>query len=356
MPAHARNPTVSPVASVIIPYRNAADTLSACLGTLAAQEGAPPFEVVAVDNNSTDQSVRAVQNFADTHPDLPVRLAAEPTPGPAAARNTGVRAARGGLLLFTDADCLPSPGWVAEMVGHFRETPDVGAISGGIRPKAPGGVVEKFTALYTLPPHRREEIHTQYTLLTGGFQTANLGVPRAVFEKAGGFDPRLFTGEDHDLCRRIYQLGLSIRAVPDALVLHRHRTSLKGMMRQAFGYGRAHAYALRHFVPGAVIVALPWLGTLQSMRPRARVWLDLGQADKKLLLLAALAGVRPLLALLLPLYLARLALAARKRANELRVPLSVSEAAVVPLLMVLKAAALTTGRLRGGLGQRVLCF
>ncbi len=345
-----------PVASVIIPYRNAADTLPACLDALASQQAAPPFEVIAVDNNSTDASARIAHRFADTHPELPIRTLAEPTPGPSAARNAGVRAARGHLLLFTDADCLPSRGWVAEMVAHFQETPDIGAISGGIRPNAPAGAVEKFTALYTLPPHRREEIHTRYTLLTGGFQTANLGVPRAVFERAGGFDPGLFTGEDHDLCRRIYLLGLSIRAVPDAVVLHRHRTSLTGMMRQAFGYGRAHAHALRHFVPGAVIVALPWLGTFHRIESEHRVWLDLGQADKKLLLLAILALSWLPLTILPPAYLARLALSARGRARELGIPLSLVEALSIPLLMVLKAAALTAGRLRGSFRQRVLCL
>ncbi len=344
-----------PKVSVIIPFKDAAETLPACLNALAAQNNAPPWELLAVNNNSRDDSVRCALDAAKNHAGLPFRLLEEETPGPGAARNRGAREAAGELLLFTDADCLPAPDWIADMWRHYRETPEIGAISGTILPYRPRGAVHTFTSLFTLPPHHSEKIHDRFTLITGGFQTANLAVPKPVFTEIGGFLPSLFPGEDHALCQAIYASGRKIRAVPDARVHHWHRNTFGKMLRQAFGYGRVHGYELRHLVPGAFIVLLPWLGGIHRIQPGIRVWLDFSQADKKALLLLALTGLDPRLSLLLALYLLRLALNARRRARELGIPLPGTLAAAMPFLMIAKSAALTLGRIRGSLAHRVLC-
>jgi GT2 family glycosyltransferase len=341
--------------SVIIPYHNAAATLPLCLAALATQQPGFDFEIVCVDNNSTDDSATVVTRFAQEHPELTVVSVAEASPGPAAARNRGLQTARGQVLCFTDSDCIPSSTWLGELVGHLDDQPDLGAVSGCIRPYPSEQTAQKFTSLFTLPPHRHDRVHTEYGLVTGGFQTANLAVPREVLDRVGTFDARLRVAEDHDLCRRIYAQGLKILAAHDAVVRHWHRASAGGMLRQAFGYGRSHGYALRHFVAGACLVALPWAGMHGGLRPGWRVWLDLGQADKKLLLLLVAGCCWLPLLVLVPVYLLRLWAMIRARGRDLGVTVTVAEAWVMVALLLAKSAALTAGRVSGAWSNRVLC-
>ncbi|PZR66075.1 MAG: glycosyl transferase family 2, partial [Solirubrobacterales bacterium] len=96
----------APAISVVIPARDAAETLPRALEAVARQEGAPAYEVIVVDDGSRDETA------AIAH-DLGARVISADGGGPASARNAGVAEARGGLLAFTDADCVPTPGWLA---------------------------------------------------------------------------------------------------------------------------------------------------------------------------------------------------------------------------------------------------
>src|SRR3954468_3722294 len=100
-----------PVVSVVVPVRDGARVIRGCLDALTAQRGAPPYEVLVVDNGSTDTTAAAVR----AHPSAPTLLA-ESRPGSYAARNAGISAATGSILAFTDADCTPAATWLAEAV------------------------------------------------------------------------------------------------------------------------------------------------------------------------------------------------------------------------------------------------
>src|SRR4051794_40192915 len=98
----SRFPTMTDV-SIVVPTRNRADRLSALLASLAGQEG-PPFEVIVVDNASSDRTLEVVGE-ADADLDAHVRAIHLPQPlGPAVARNRGWRSARAALVVFTDDD------------------------------------------------------------------------------------------------------------------------------------------------------------------------------------------------------------------------------------------------------------
>src|SRR5579872_2890791 len=115
-----------PVVSVVIPVRNEERRLPKCLDALWRQQGAPPFEVLVVDNGSAD----ATKDIASRHP-IHARVLTELLPGPYAARNTGIRAAEGEVVALTDADCVPGSNWLCEGVTALAAGADL--VGGAIR-------------------------------------------------------------------------------------------------------------------------------------------------------------------------------------------------------------------------------
>src|SRR3954470_18484082 len=105
-------------ASLVIPARNALATLGLTLRGLADQVAAPPFEVIVVDDGSTDGTRELAQSFGGL--DLRV-LDTTGGEGPGAARNRGAVEARADLLVFIDADCEPEPDWLANLVAAARD-------------------------------------------------------------------------------------------------------------------------------------------------------------------------------------------------------------------------------------------
>ena len=111
---------VTLLASVIIPAYNAAASIGACLEALAHQTlAAGDFEVIVVDDGSTDTTPRVAEQFG-------VRVVRGTHGGPAAARNLGASLATGQFLLFTDADCVPEPDWAEQMLRPLLTTDAVG--------------------------------------------------------------------------------------------------------------------------------------------------------------------------------------------------------------------------------------
>src|SRR5688572_26448842 len=130
---------VQPLVSVIVPARDAAATLKACLAALRLQLAElEAAELIVVDDGSND----ATADIAQQHGARVVRLGGE---GPAAARNAGVRSARGELLLFLDADCLPQAGCLTSLVRAFDD-PTVSGVRGAYAGRQPN-VLARFTQL-----------------------------------------------------------------------------------------------------------------------------------------------------------------------------------------------------------------
>ena len=220
-----------PQLSVVVPAYNAAETLPDCLAALARQDVPSSFyEVIVVDDGSTDGTARVAQAAG-------VQLISQPNAGPAAARNRGAAAARSELLLFTDADCAPTPGWIRAMSAPFADPRVMGAK--GAYLTAQRAIVPRFTQL---------EYEERYDRMAGTetidfVDSYSAAYRREIFLASGGFDTVFPTAsvEDQELSFRLAESGCRLVFVPGARVYHRHNPNLKAYLRRKFliGYWKA---------------------------------------------------------------------------------------------------------------------
>ncbi len=340
--------------SIIIPVKNGAGTLPACFAALTGLTPAPT-EIIFVDNASTDDTSRLLTEFQRNCRTATIRVLHQPRPGAAAARNAGIRTATGDLIAFTDADCAPHSDWLLHLTDPFADT-EVGAVAGSITGTFNRSLYELFSSLYTLQSPRDSHVHRAWTPWSGGFPTANLAVRRALLDRLQGFDENVtIYGEDYDLCARLYQQGVSIVYQPAACVTHHHRTTLRGVLKQAFGFGRGHAYLLHRHRPDGLWLALP-RRAIQWRGVPVHGWIDAASPDKKLAGLIGLGLVyRPLL-WLIPMYLCWLAYESGTRARQAGAAVSAINALGLAWMLVLKAGAMTAGRWWGSLRYGAFCI
>lgn len=222
--------------SIVVPVLNRPEAIRDCVASCYAIDYPPTrFEVLVVDNGSTDATAREAQGAG-------ARVVSSPIPNRCLARNDGVRVARGRWIAFTDSDCVADRGWLrafAEAAGRADEA--TVALAGDVVPAEPKTAAEAYIAA------RRWIDQEKFLAGAGPFSppfaaTANLAVRRDAFLASGGFDPDLaVAAEDADLCIRLARGGGRIVRVPDARVIHRHRSTTRGMLRQAYHYGVGNA-------------------------------------------------------------------------------------------------------------------
>ena len=198
-----------PMLSLIICTRDRAAQLGPCLDAVARVEHAGPWEVVIVDNGSTDATAGIIAAFA-AHVAFPVRYVLEPVAGLGNARNAGIAAARGDLILFTDDDCYVEPDVLSAVALAFAD-PAIGFVSGRVRLFDPADAA--VTINESTVPMR---FTTRRFLPAGAVKGANLVFRRttldAIAEEGLAFDPRfgsgaLFPSEDADAAQRASLAG-----------------------------------------------------------------------------------------------------------------------------------------------------
>ena len=239
-------------ASIVICTRGRPDALEGCL-TSVAPEIARGREVLVVDNGPDPQTEAVVRRIEGA------RYIPEPRPGLSVARNTGIAAATGELVLFVDDDVRPEPGWADALVQAFDH--EAVAVACGL----------------VLPDALEEEaqIAFQYDLGFGGMGLvplcfdwsflqgwrrgvpvwevgagANMAVRRSTVLRLGGFDERIGPGaaggcgDDSEFWHRALFNGATIHYEPLSIVRHQHRRQWDDLARQAYGYGFGHVVAL----------------------------------------------------------------------------------------------------------------
>jgi glycosyltransferase involved in cell wall biosynthesis len=219
-----------------MPFRNVAPYIREQLEALERQTYRGAWELVAVDNASSDASRRIVAEFADR---LPLEIVDAPAKASQSyARNVGARAASGTKLIFLDADDAVAPGYLDAMAEAF-------ASHDFITPRLESRALNpEWVVLAHGPPHE-SEIHA----FPGFFPFAGggIGVSRHVFEAVGGFWEELSPAEDIAFSWDVQLAGVPLQFVPDAVLHYRHRGSLRELYRQTRAWGSVLPALYRHY-------------------------------------------------------------------------------------------------------------
>jgi GT2 family glycosyltransferase len=254
----------APLVSVVIPHYNDLEQLALCLEGLRRQRfPRADFEVIVADNNSVGGMV-AVERIA---PDVVVVAAPEQGAGP--ARNAGAAAARGTHLAFIDSDCIADENWLHEGIAALERFDYVGGqvittIANAERPTQ----AEAFEAVFAF--NFKKYIEREKFSGSG-----NLFVPRAIFERVGGFRARV--SEDVEWCRRANAMGYRLGYAEGAVVSHAARREWSELTRRwdrvllediRLAMERPR-WRLRWIIYAAVVATSPlahWLPVVRSRR------------------------------------------------------------------------------------------
>lgn len=266
--------------SVVIPCHDVAGTIGEQLDALLAQEWDGEWEIVVVENGSTDATAAVLDAYATR--DRRVRVVREGRVGGANhARNAGVRVALGERLLFCDGDDIVQPGWIAHLAeGLERYRVVTGALDGAM---LNGSELARSRGSYDTAP--------SVLGACSGLHGGNMGAWRDALNTVGAFDPDERICEDMLLAIALHRAGIEVGYVPRAVVAYRYRTDLRSLLRQGFSYGMARvrvAEELRRAAlraPSRLAGARSWAWLIaalpRTVRPAGRrswVWVAANRA------------------------------------------------------------------------------
>ena len=214
--------------SFVVPVRNGAPWIRDVVGSIDSQGDGRPLEIIVVDDASTDDSREIAEGLSTVHP---LRIIAGQGNGPAAAINTGVRAAQFPVICQVDQDVVLHAGWMRALTREL-DNPKVAAAQG----------------YYTAPSDARFwgrvmslDVEQRYAALpsreTTHVCTGNVAYRAAAIDAVGLFDETLGYGLDNDMSYRLQEAGYRLVFCPDAKSTHYWRDSFLGYCRQQYGLG-----------------------------------------------------------------------------------------------------------------------
>lgn len=242
--------------SVVIPAYNVGHAIGRTLNALLRQDiGAHELEIIVVDDGSTDDTAEQVQRF-------PVTYIRQQNAGAAAARNTGFAAATGDLAIFIDADCEPRGATVRSIIDALEREP--AALIGGIyapardMPLVEGAINEEIRYRHIRGPEEVGHI--------GGFCMA---MRCDQMREIGGFDGQCDRSEDLEMSYRAVSKGHPLRALKQAVFVHRHPRTLRSWLKDQYrkARGRTHDALVRTSVKGSdgYVDHRDWVSLLVAM-------------------------------------------------------------------------------------------
>ncbi len=228
-----------PTVSVVVPARNVVKTLAYQLKALVSQSYEGQFEVIVVNNGSTDATVDIARSFS--RETTAVRIVEEPVAGLNRARNTGVKASSGELILLCDGDDIAMPDWIAMMAEASQSAELLGGAMDYV----------KLNDKQTRQRWGLEGIHLPselaYDFLPAPYG-ANCGFMKRVWAAIGGFNEKFGSGgDDFEFFWRAQLAGYGFAWVPDAVVHYRLRDRWSDIWRRQYRFGIANVQVFREF-------------------------------------------------------------------------------------------------------------
>ncbi len=192
------------------------------------------YEIIVVDDGSIDQTGEVARRYGAV-------VLKQCNSGPAVARNNGIAAASGEIVLFTDADCAPSPDWIEQMVASLSDQCIVG-VKGVYRTRQ-----QSWVARFIQLEYQDRYDHTARSDYVDFIDTYAAGYRREVLVESGGFDPSfpLASTEDQELSFRLAEAGHKMVFNPRAIVYHRHPESWGRYARRKYKIGYWKTLVLR---------------------------------------------------------------------------------------------------------------
>ena len=229
------NSTDTPQFSIVIPTYNNDSQLMQCLESLASQNvDERCFEVIIVNDGGNDSLIEKISSKQNK---TSIWYFYQINKGPAAARNLGVREAKGNIILFLDDDSLPRKDWLQATINAWRKNPDYDGIGGYTASSKSDSIlyrVNKDIFNWYLDKNVDED-HCSF------LSTHNAGYKKATLERVGIFDERFknASGEDRDLSIKIVKNGGKLRLDKSIYVYHDREISLLSFIRKYYNYGKA---------------------------------------------------------------------------------------------------------------------
>ena len=246
--------------SLIIPVYNAEDDLEHLFETLIFQTKQID-EVIFVDNQSKDNSLKMLKNFQEHNKDKNIVVITEAKKGPSAVRNTGLSKAKSDILALTDSDCMLDKDWCKNILKRFKNDFFYDIIGGDASGTEIFGKKQKFKSYteefsyYYWTKNRQSNAAFPMNNIDDFFSSApftvatyNVAMKRNVFEKTNGFNEELLNNEDTDFWMRCCRKGLkSLVGIPEIIVCHRNRKELSSLYRQYHNYGKGLPFLLKKY-------------------------------------------------------------------------------------------------------------
>lgn len=211
--------------SVIVPVWNDRGRLANCIEALSRQNyPREKLQIIVVDNGSIDQPEQLSSRFPG------VEFLKEDRPGSYQARNLGIQHARGEILGFTDADCVPAGSWVSNAVSRIAELNPAGLLAGAVK------VVSKDLHHPNLPEMYEMTLayaQDEFVKRAHFGATCNMFTNRTTFEMVGLFDADLNSGSDSEWGRRVFAAGHPVVYAEEILVSHPARRSVGELVHRA---------------------------------------------------------------------------------------------------------------------------
>ena len=196
--------------SVVIPTYNSADTLEECLKSIFNQDTSARFDVIVVDDASTDETNEVCEPYMKEKGLKYIRI--DENKGQSHCRNTGARQAKGEIIAFTDSDCRLESNWITLIINAFKDM-DVIGVTGRV-------IYDADIADISIRDRIVRQNNADYKWI---YITSNIAYRRIVFEKTSGFDENVRLGEDFQFAYDVLSKDMGDIVYHDELVVHHQR-------------------------------------------------------------------------------------------------------------------------------------